>query len=285
MESRNQVLVGRQRYNAIGYLCYVGKCKGYQLFENDRGRLIARQGHGVQGHHGQFLAMLAQHAVTPDYAIKAGGQDFTIHDLVEFEKQTCEPRSELTFKLIALTHYLDSEATWTNRYGEWSIPRLIQEELNQPVIGSACGGTHRLMGLSFAARYRERRGEPMTGQWSRAAKYVNDYVDYAFRLQNRNGSFSTQWFEGRADNRDPQRYQETTGHITEWLAFTLPEERLYDPQMISAVDFLADLMLQNQNMRWKIGPRGHAIRALTLYYERAFGNPATASDANEIAAR
>lgn len=267
----NHVWVGRNRFNTIGYLCWNGKCKGFQLFENIEGELQAKQGYGVQGHHGQFLAMLAQHRVAPTYTIKAGDQDFTIQGLIEFEKQTCIPKSELTFKLIALTHYLDSDATWTNEHGQWSIPRLIQEEIAQPVIGSACGGTHRLMGLSYAARYREKRGEPMTGEWQRAKEFIESYHDYAFNLQNRNGSFSTKWFEGRADNRDTQRYQETSGHITEWLAYSLSEEQLHQPNMIQAVNFVADLMIENRDFDWKIGPRGHAIRALALYHERAYG--------------
>jgi hypothetical protein len=271
----NHVWVGRNRFNTIGYLCWNGKCKGFELFENEKGQLQAKQGYGVQGHHGQFLAMLAQHRVDPGYVIKAGGKDFTIHDLIEFEKQTCVPKSELTFKLIALSHYLDSDATWTNEHGQWSIPRLINEELEQPVVGSACGGTHRLMGLSYAVRYREKREEPMTGQWQRAKQFTESYQDYAFNLQNRNGSFSTKWFEGRADNSETQRYQETSGHITEWLAYSLPEERLHDRRMVAAVNFLANLLLENHDYEWKIGPRGHAIRALALYHERAFGENVT----------
>jgi len=271
----NHVSVGPQRYNAIGYLCYNGKCQGFHLFETAGGRLRARQGYGVQGHHGQFLAMLAQHRVSPEYQIKVNGREFTIHNLIEFEKQGCVPKAELTFKLIALVHYLPSDEVWTNRYGQWSIPRLIREELAQPVIGSACGGTHRLMGLSYAVRYRQMRDEPLEGEWRRAADYLDDYQDYAFSLQNHNGSFSTRWFEGRADNGDTQRYQETTGHIVEWLAFSLPEEQLHDPRMVAAVNFLADLMLRNQNYPWTIGPRGHAIRALALYHERAFGEKAS----------
>ena len=67
--------------------------------------------------------------------------------------------TELTFKLIALAHYLDSDATWTSETGdEWSISRLIEEEIQSPIIGAACGGTHRLMGLSYAVRERVKHG-------------------------------------------------------------------------------------------------------------------------------
>ena len=132
--------------------------------------LRAKHGVGLQGHMGQFLAMLAQCQVSPDYPIRVGKREFTIEDLIEAEKETCYPKSELTFKLIALMHYLDSDDTWVNDQGaKWDIPRLIREELAQPIRGAACGGTHRLSGLSLAARTRVRRGEPLDGEYLRAA--------------------------------------------------------------------------------------------------------------------
>ncbi len=89
------------------------------------------------------------------YPIRVEGHDFTVADLVELEQRTCRPKSELTFQLIGLAHYLDSDATWENDRGEeWSIPRMIREELAQPVNGAACGGTHRLIALSMAVKTR-----------------------------------------------------------------------------------------------------------------------------------
>ena len=52
-----------------------------------------------------------------DYPMRVDGHDFTVADLVEYEKLTCRPKSELTFKLIGLAHYLDSDATWTSEMG------------------------------------------------------------------------------------------------------------------------------------------------------------------------
>ena len=99
--------------------------------------------------------MLAQCHVSADYPIHVGNKEFTIHDLIEAEKKTCYPKSELTFKLIALQYYLDLNDTWVNDQGvEWDFPRLIREELAQPIRGAACGGTHRLSGLSLAVKTR-----------------------------------------------------------------------------------------------------------------------------------
>ena len=110
------------KVNAIGWLCYNGSCKGEQMLYLDRGNLVARKGPGVQGHFGQFLAILAQSRLPIDYPMLVHGKSFTIADLVEHEKADCQPGEELTFKLIGLMHYLDSDETWTTRYGDtWSI--------------------------------------------------------------------------------------------------------------------------------------------------------------------
>ncbi len=156
------------KVNAIGWLCYNGSCKGEQMLYLDRGQIVARKGPGVQGHYGQFLAILAQSRLPIDYPMLISGKTFTIGDLVEHEKLDCQPGEELTFKLIGLMHYLDSDATWTSRYGEpWSISRLITEELRQPIRGAACGGTHRLMGFSYAVNKRIHRGKEVTGEFAR----------------------------------------------------------------------------------------------------------------------
>ncbi len=268
----SNLIVNNQRVNAIGYLNYNGNCNGQQLFYTQGGKLQARIGPGVQGHAGQYLAMLAQSRVKANFPIKVDTEDFTVADLIEHEKLTCRPNTELTFKLIALTHYLRSDESWTSNDGQsWDIPRLIKEELNQKIVGAACGGTHRLMGFSYAVRKREQRGEVIEGQWLRAKKFLESYHAYTFRLQNPDGSFSTEWFVGRADNGPPGRRLETTGHITEWLSYSLSKEELTSPEMVKSVSYLTKLLYEHRNTKWNIGPMGHGLHALATYDERVFG--------------
>lgn len=267
-----EIYAGNRKLNAIGWLCWNGSCRGQSLFYVANGKLQTRVGPGVQGHEGQFLAMLAQSRVSRDYPIKIDGYDFTVNDLIEHEKITCQPRTELTFKLIGLAHYLDCDATWKNQQGEeWSIPRLIQEELAQPIVGAACGGTHRMMGFSYAVHKREKSGQEMTGQWLRAKKFVDSFHEYTFKLQNSDGSFSTDWFKGRAEAYDVDRRIQTTGHILEWLVYSLPEDQLRDPRVVKSVDYLTNVLLDNRSKRWEIGPQGHALHALAIYDQRVFG--------------
>ena len=267
------VLVEGRRVNAISWLCSNGKGQDLQLFEVANGRLRPKSGPGLQGHDAQFLFMMAQCEVPLTYPIRVNGYQFTLKDVVEYEQSTCAAGSELNFKLVGLVHYLESDATWTNDRGErWDIPRIIREELTQPIVGACCGGTHRMMGFSYAARKREQRQEPVVGQWLRAQRFVQDYHEYAFKLQNHDGSFSTDWFRSRQAAGEPLRVLETTGHMAEWLAFSLTLQQLVEPRMVKSIDFLTNLLLEDDD--WEVGPKGHALHALALYDERVFGSKA-----------
>jgi hypothetical protein len=265
-----------KRQNTVGYLCFNYPCKGQRLFHlNKRGQLDAYIGPGLQGHKGQFLAMLAQSRIDSQYPMRVENRDFKVTDLIEYEKYTCEAGTELTFKLIALTHYLKHDEKWTNFKGEeWDLPRLIREELKQPVVGAACGGTHRMTGFSYAVRKHQARGLLMDGQWQRASKFIDDYHDYTFTLQNRDGSFSTNWFASKGDAPDAKRRVQTTGHILEWMVYSLPAEDLKQKEVVSAVEYLTQTLSDGRESRWEIGPLGHALHALALYDERVFeGKP------------
>lgn len=257
------------RVNAIGWMCHNGLCKTQRIFTPRGNGFVPNVGGGVQGHQGQFLAILAQCQVPPDYPIQIGDRKFTVQDLVYYEMATCRERSELTFKLIGLSYYVDSNKQWRSNDGKvWSVQKLIQEELAQPIVGAACGGTHRLMGYTFAIKQRVLQGQPLEGQYLRAAKFVNEFIDYTWKLQNPDGSFSTNWYESRGNEPKDERKVQTTGHMLEWLMFTIGDEQLQSERVEKAIDFLLKHIDDNKAHRWPIGPRGHATRALALYEKR-----------------
>ncbi len=266
------LLAGDRDVNAIAWLCANGPCYGMQLLVPAAGSVGVRMGPGYQGHSGQLLAILAQSRVKIDYPLVVQGQRLSIADLVRSEQATCRSGTELTFKLIGLAHYLAPDAAWQADDGQtWNVSRLVREELAQPIVGAACGGTHRLMGFSYAVRKQEKSGQPVAGQWLRAKEYLDKFHEHTFKLQNADGSFSTNWFAGRGDPQDLDRRLNTTGHTLEWLVYSLPKDRLGDERVVRAVNYLTELMWRYRGRQWEIGPRGHAIRALCLYDERAFG--------------
>lgn len=268
----SEIWAADKRVSTAGWLCWNGSCRGMTMLHTTRDGLAVRIGPGYQGHPGQFLAILAQSRVKEDYPIRIDDKEFTVKDLIAYEQKTCREKTELTFKLIGLSHYLSSDATWKDDRGqEWSIPRLIKEEIGQTITGAACGGTHRLTGLAYSVRNREKAGLPIEGQWLKARKYLDEYHAYTFKLQNPDGSFSTRWFEGREDYGEKDRRVQTTGHMLEWLVYSLPQEELGDERVIKAVNYLVDTMAAHPNHKWEIGPKGHALHGLNIYDRRMFG--------------
>jgi hypothetical protein len=218
-----------------------------------------------------MLAVFSLCDVPEDYPLYAGDNRYLVRDVVDAEMLACKSGAELTFTLIALSHYLNTESIWINADGEaWNFERLIREELSQPIVGAACGGTHRLMGFAHALRERRTEGQPITGQWERAELFTQDFVDYVYQIQNRDGSMSTDWFAGREDNGDMDRKVQTTGHMVEWLLTVIPDSQLQNPQLVSAIEFLLASMSDNRTHEWSIGPKGHALRSLAMYYERVY---------------
>ncbi len=261
------------RVNAIGWLLWGGRANGMPLLVTSGGAPTGRVGPGLQGHPGQFLGMLAQSGVSADSPFQLDGKQFTVADLIEQEKLDCNTHIELTFKLIALSYYLRSDETWRSRDGEqWSVGRLAKEEIQLPLRNAACGGTHRLFGLSSSFIYRAKRGQPIDGEFAVAQKYIRDYQRYTlYRLQNPDGSLSTDWFERPANASDIARKIQTTGHMLEWLVFSLPQDELRDPKVVKSVEFIASTLDENPNRDWSVGPLGHALHALVIYNKRAFG--------------
>lgn len=261
-----------RRYNAIAYLAGNNPNRNLRMLAITRGgRLVARSGVGLQGHQGQMLAIFAQAGVPADYPLYVQRRKFIMNDLVKTEMLACKRGEELTFTLIGLSHYLPTDTKWRAADGQmWDFQRLLSEEMSQPVVGAACGGTHRLMGLSYALKQRKLEGLPLTGQWARAETYLQDFQTYAWQLQNRDGSFSTDWFEGRADNGDLDRKIQTTGHIFEWLLFIAEDDSLQDERVTRSVSFLASQLINERTREWQVGPKGHALRALSLYHRRVF---------------
>ena len=260
--------------NAIGWMNSGGRCRGQVMLTLRDERPHALYGVGLQGHSAQYLAILAQCRVSAKSPLLLGGKNFTVADLIEDEKLNCRSGTELTFALIGLAHYLPTDAVWRSSDGEtWSLERLMEEELRQPIRTAPCGGTHRLFSLAYGCQRRLKATGRLDGVYQRANTYVREYQSLTLRrLQNRDGSFSTEWFK-YPDNRedDIDRKVQTTGHILEWLVASLDQEKLYENRIIAATEFIATALAREPGRNWKDGPLGHALHAMSIYQERVWG--------------
>jgi len=263
-----------RKFNAVAWMAGNNPCRNQLLFDQDNRGIIVKEGIGLQGHQAQMLAVFGLIDVPASYPIYVGKNKYTVEDVLRREMLNCKSGNELTFTLIGVSHYVDTDTQWVANDGQdWNFERLIREELAQPIVGAACGGTHRLMGFAHALRRRRAEGKPITGQWERADRYVNDFIDYTWQLQNRDGSMSTEWFVKSEDNGDMDRKIQTTGHMVEFLLSALPPEKLQSPQMVRSMSYLVNTLYQERGHEWPVGPKGHALRALAMYYRTVFGRP------------
>ena len=68
---------------------------------------------------------------------------------------------------------------------------LLHKELEKPIDTAACGGTHRLFGLTWAYHLHRAKGGEAVGVWKDVADKIALYKKQAREFQNRDGSFST----------------------------------------------------------------------------------------------
>lgn len=266
-----------QRINGITCLCWNYPCAGHEMMGLSQERIAARVGYGYQERPGEFLALLALSRVQPDYPVRLGNAKRTVADVIEAEKLSCRSGSEMSLKLIGLSYYVD-EPEWKNDLGEtWSIERIVREEVGQPVVGAPEGGLNRLMGLSYAVARRAKRNQPIDGQFQRAQKYTTDFHEFALNLQNSDGSWGPNFLATRGPSPDVASQLRSTGRITEWLAMSLPAQKLEDARMTRAVECAARI-LATQRYQWnayalptqEIVSAGHALHGLIVYDERVF---------------
>lgn len=276
LEIRDGSAAGKNT-SAVGALLWNFNCGGYRLMAIDGGRPLPRVGYGLQQYPSQLLATLAQARVATDYEIRIGQYQGTVADLVEDEKAACRRGANSPHRLIGLSYYLRDEREWTAADGEtWSISRLAGEELARRADPADVQSVHQLYALSLALARETSRKEPLDETLLRVREYLVKYHDYAFRVQNADGSWNEFFFAFQGPSRSELGALRSTGHILEWLAMSLPEDRLAEPSMVRAVGYTTSLVSKHAARGTSaLSPRDfesvmHAIRALSIYDARFF---------------
>jgi hypothetical protein len=183
---------------------------------------------------------------------------------------------ELSWAIIIIAQYYGTNISWTNRRGKGEtlhFEDVVRYELDQPIKESpVCGGTHRLFGLSWAFHLHMAKGGQKTGVWKEVEDLSRGYIDLAKSLQNKDGSFSTEYFRGAGNNQSDLTLRiHSTGHILEWLALALSDEDIRQPWMAAAADALVVMILNNATRGLDGGAVYHAAHGLEIYRNRVFG--------------
>ncbi|MGA2798264.1 MAG: hypothetical protein ABSE63_11840 [Thermoguttaceae bacterium] len=277
---------GEKRANGIMCLCWNYPCGGFQPLTMIDGHVSARLGYGVQSRPSQLLAALALARVQASYPMRVGGSMRTVADLVESEKLSCRSGTDMSLKLVGLAYYIDA-ATWKNDLDqEWSLEKIIKEELAQPTLPAGGAGLDCLLGLSYALSRHEKRNLPVEGQFARVKMYMSEFQKHAFGIQNSDGGWGY-YLSGKGVNRDEDAGLRSSGYVLQWLALSLPEDRLDDPAMAAGMTYLINGLNSQRYLNnlpvlptREIGGAMRALHALAIYDQRLF----KLSDAQQPAA-
>lgn len=225
-----------------------------------------------QGHACQFLAILSMTGLPLDHQLQTEDGPITIADIVADAQQSMRVGEEPTWSLWALSHYLDTNAEWENDLGEmWSIERLVRSQFYEDPNRAACGGTHGMFALAYALRQHRLAGNRLRGVWLEADFKVQQYVETARRLQNKDGSFSGQYFKGPGQESDLNKRLGTSGHVLEFLAVALSDEQLRADWVHRAAVKVATDLVEGSQEPLKCGPMYHALDGLIIYRDRLQG--------------
>ncbi|HEX5106770.1 MAG TPA: ADP-ribosylation factor-directed GTPase activating protein isoform b [Pirellulaceae bacterium] len=274
---------GTQDVSAVNYVLAGGKMKGWNL---RRGDLLdeSTMRYGVkalvdedkqgQGHCDQWMGYLSDCHLPLDETVMVEGQPHTIQDWIDqIQLDVVEnPTDEYSWTLMCLTAYYPTDYTWKAKDGsEWSIEKLVEIELGHDLDQSACGGTHRMTGMTMAYNRRLAAGKPMEGVWAQLGERIKECQRKAREYQNEDGSLSSNYFARPGKAADLALMVGSAGHVMEFLATSMDKEELQQEWVKRAVLDVCKVFRKTKAVDVECGALFHAAHGLVLYREKVYG--------------
>lgn len=273
-----------KRVRALDYVLEGGAMKGWTMqpgivLDEKTGRralkaVVEPGTKAGQGHADQWLGYLATCKLDPQQTIKSGDETYKIEDMVvQLENDVPQNADqEYSWTLMALSAYRPTDYEWTASDGKkWSIGKLVEIECGHDLNASACGGGHRLVGLTMALLRRLDEQRPIDGPWKLADDKIKASIENARKFQNPDGSLSSNYLARPGKTTDIALSLGSTGHILEFLTFALTQEQLREPWVKRAVLNMCALLKKTKDLPLECGALYHAAHGLVLYRERVFG--------------
>jgi len=268
-----------KKINAIDYIRQGGKLTGLKFTKTDDGiDVLITPGIGTgQGHQDQFISEMGQWGMPADKEFLVDGKKYPFLDFCKQSKAQAsvkaDPPQELTWAITIIGQYFPEYAwtnkPWTNNRGEQlTYEDVVRYELNEPVgKDAACGGTHRLFGLTWAHHLHQINGGKTTGVWKEVADKLDQFKSKAREVQNSDGCFSSEYLS----NKGPGKDLGASGHIVEWLALAMTDDELKQPWVEDAVNAVVQMIFDKSKQAVETGELYHAAHGLHMYYNRVFG--------------
>lgn len=232
--------------------------------------------HVGQGHQDQFIAEMTEWGVAGDTPVVVFGKEYAFRDFVteSMARARVGRGQELSWAIVVVASHMGTDCEWTNRFGETlHFEDLVRDEVDASIIDAACGGTHRLYGLTWALFCHIRNGGRVERVWKDVEEKLAAHVELARKYQNPDGSLSSEYFKGPGFSMNPHERLASSGHILEWLVTHLSDEELRDRWIQDAVQAVSLMILDNKDAAIESGALYHATHGLVTYRQRLLGSP------------
>jgi hypothetical protein len=271
-----------QRVNALDYIASGGELRGLRLLPTKYGLDVpwpnGPQGINIpqgvgQGHQDQFACEMGQWGMPADRKFVVYGKEYTFMHFVRHSQMRASVtrHQELSWAAPLIGMYVGLDAAWTTQWGEkLRLEDLVRYEVDASVEQAPCGGTHRLFGLTWLWHMHLQRGGKKEGVWKDVAEKTARYKELARRLQNGDGSFSTNWFQGPGNSPDRSARISTSGHTLEWLALALDDKEIRKDWVENGANAVALMILELQDAPIDGGALYHAVHGLQIYHARVY---------------
>lgn len=282
-----QMVVDGQKVSALRYLFDGNTMNGWVLFPGQTKDGLDAQlvpgSSSAQGHPDQWIGYFACCGVKLDepIVVQVAGQPKTyqFRNMLSEAQWKIHEGMEATWTLMALSpyvgEYMKIDDTWKARDGKgWNLEQIVEMEADAGIEGAACGGAHRLYALASALKaYRAAGKVPTAGGWAAAEELVNNSIANAFKFQQPDGGFSNDRFFRSSITPDIDERIDSTGHVLEVVAYAVPDDKLSDPKLVRAVEFLCKKIEESKAIPIGCGGLYHGVHGLMIYRERRFGKP------------
>jgi hypothetical protein len=274
--------VGDEKKLAVDYLLSGGELGGWDLYPGTdlgdgrtgiRARVEAG-GYIGQGHVDQWLAILAQVDVPLNRKVTLASTEHTIADWIDQSLLDVpnNPLEEYSWTLISAVYYRPEKQTWTGiDKTELDLATLAEFEAEQDITESACGGSHRLMGLARAVNYAKERGVIEKPGFAAAKNTLDRNIDLMKQYQNSDGTFSTNYFARPGRSADLALMISATGHQIEVAAYALSDTEVKSEWLRRAVVRFCEMLEATKDQPLECGGLYHGLKGLRIYYDRCFG--------------
>jgi hypothetical protein len=265
-----------KEFNAIDYITDGRPIRGMRFIPDPDGVDVQTGPQFVgQGHQDQYVAEMVQWGLPADREFLIEKKRYPFEEFLKYSKARARvtEKQELSWAIIIIGQHFGTDIRWTNKFGEdLRFEDLVRYELNAPIEKAACGGTHRLFGLTWVYHLHLRRGGKKVGVWKDVAKKIARYKQMARKFQHPDGSFSTNYVSKLGNATNPTARIGSSGHVLEWLSLALTDDELKEGWVQDAANALALMILDNGDREVEGGALYHAYHGLHIYRTRVFGS-------------